>query len=188
MFLNDFCVYGNRETHSWNLKWVLDRLVMANASLNPKKCQFGLTKEILFGHIVLEDGICTNFTKIEESPISQNKKIVVNIFGTHELLPKVHQGLCDSSISSHNFFQTWDGDCGKGQGDWSIWKIEGIVLKHLDFNGTKMVLNQLYVDVSNIVVVTFSKLADKNKIIPFVTWVDNSFPLNKITLSPNRKP
>jgi len=39
---------------------------MANASLNPKKCQFGLTKEILFGHIVLEDGICTNFTKIEK--------------------------------------------------------------------------------------------------------------------------
>ncbi len=164
---------------------------MANASLNPKKCQFGLTKEILFGHIVLKDGICTKLYqnwKIEESPISQNKKIVGNIFGTHELLPKVHQGLCDSSISSHNFFQTWDGDCGRGQGDWSIWKIKGIVLKHLDFNGTKMVLNQLYVDVSNIVVLTFSSLADKNKIIPFVMWVDNSFPLNKITLSPDRKP
>jgi hypothetical protein len=51
-----------------------------------------------------------------------------------------------------------------------------------------MVLNQLYVDVSNIVVLTFSSLADKNKIIPFVMWVDNSFPLNKITLSLDRKP
>jgi hypothetical protein len=93
---------------------------MANASLNPKKCQFGFTKGILLAHIVSKDGICTNLTKFgksEQSPISQNKKIVVSTFGTHELLSKVHQRLCDSSISSHNFFQTQDGDCGRGKSD-----------------------------------------------------------------------
>ncbi len=52
-------------------------ILMANASLNPEKCQFGFTQGILLGHIVLEDGVRTDLTKIEKIknlPFPKTKK------------------------------------------------------------------------------------------------------------------
>ncbi len=66
---------------------------------------------------------------------------------------------------------------------WRLWKrqrqlkhlkIKGIALKRPDFNGTKMVLNWLYVDVSNIVVATLSRLADKGQDHP-ICYVSRQF-------------
>jgi hypothetical protein len=77
VFLDDFCVYGKHETHLRNLKQVFDRLVMENASLSLEKCCFGCIERILLGHIVSQDGICKNSTKIEKVknlPFPKTKK------------------------------------------------------------------------------------------------------------------
>jgi hypothetical protein len=53
-------------------------------------------------------------------------------------------------------------------------KIKGIALKPPNFNRTKMVLNWLYVDVSDIVVATFSRLVDKGQDHP-ICYVSRQF-------------
>jgi hypothetical protein len=78
-FLRDFkktYVFGIISTHTQE-QWVklflelfegrvFDQLVMANVSLNPEIFHFGCMERILLGHIVSEDGIHINPTKIEK--------------------------------------------------------------------------------------------------------------------------
>jgi hypothetical protein len=88
-------------------------------------------------------------------------------------------------IAGHELYSFGDGYSGytKSNMGWRLWKrqrqlkhlkIEGIALKRPDFNGTKMVLNRLYVDVSNIVVATLSRLADKGQDHP-ICYVSRQF-------------
>jgi hypothetical protein len=48
---------------------------MVNASLNLEKCHFGCMEGILLGHIVLEDGIRIDCTKIEKVNFFPSPKI-----------------------------------------------------------------------------------------------------------------
>lgn len=66
VYLDDIIVFGdNVETHNENLKTVLKKLREHNLKLKPSKCHF-LRKELKFlGHIVTENGIKPDPSKIE---------------------------------------------------------------------------------------------------------------------------
>lgn len=66
VYLNDLIVFGRtlKEHEEWLLK-VLDRLRDEGLKLSLDKCQFGRTSVNYVGHIVSQDGIATDPSKIE---------------------------------------------------------------------------------------------------------------------------
>ena len=64
--MDDFSVYGfSFDTYLENLSKVLQRFEKTNLVLNWEKCHFILTKSMVLGHIVSENGIEVDKAKIE---------------------------------------------------------------------------------------------------------------------------
>lgn len=76
IYLDDLVVFGrNLEVHNKNLTDVLERLRKINLKLNPEKCSF-MKKEILYlGHLVSENGVLPDPSKVE---ILQNYPVPTN--------------------------------------------------------------------------------------------------------------
>ena len=51
--------------HDEHLYVVLKRLAEANVTLNPAKCEFGVTKVKVLGHVVSAEGLSADHQKIE---------------------------------------------------------------------------------------------------------------------------
>lgn len=66
VYLDDLIVFGNTlEEHEERLLKVLDRLKEEGLKLSLDKCQFGRTSVTYVGHVVSQDGIATDPSKIE---------------------------------------------------------------------------------------------------------------------------
>ncbi|GJQ86387.1 hypothetical protein Trydic_g8477, partial [Trypoxylus dichotomus] len=78
VYLDDIVVYGaDLQTHNSRLKEVFDRLAMYNFKIQPDKCEF-LRKEVMYlGHLITENGVKPDPSKVEAvqqypQPKSQN--------------------------------------------------------------------------------------------------------------------
>mgnify|MGYP002776097156 FL=1 len=77
VFLDDFAVYGMGKDHLHHLWLCLERCCIAQLSLNPAKCAFGVMSGALLGHIVSKEGIAVDPGKIDaiiKSPTPENAK------------------------------------------------------------------------------------------------------------------
>ncbi|KAH9318924.1 hypothetical protein KI387_020693, partial [Taxus chinensis] len=83
-FLDDFCIYGSKMDHLYQMETTFQRLDEAQASLNPKKCVFGCSKGVLLGHVVSRDGIGIDpnkVSKIKELPSPMNRSKLRSFLG-----------------------------------------------------------------------------------------------------------
>ena len=85
VYLDDIVIYGaSLEDHSKRLKEVMKRLREHNLKLQPDKCEF-LRKEVIYlGHIISEDGISpdpSKLTAIKDFPIPTKVKNVQSFIG-----------------------------------------------------------------------------------------------------------
>lgn len=65
LYLNDIIVHSRDfDTHLENLNLVLDRLQAANLQLKAKKCNFVQGEVNFLGHVVSQEGIKTELSKI----------------------------------------------------------------------------------------------------------------------------
>jgi hypothetical protein len=64
VYLDDFCVYGKRIDHLYQLRLTFEYLTKFGCSLSPKKCQFGFTSGVLLGHKVSVAGIEVDLDKV----------------------------------------------------------------------------------------------------------------------------
>ena len=77
VFLDDFSVYGVWQDHLHHLRLCLERCRVARLSLNPAKCDLGMTSGALLGHIVNNKGIAIDPEKMEavmKAPTPKNAK------------------------------------------------------------------------------------------------------------------
>ena len=65
VFLDDFAVCRTRKDHLHHLRLCLERCRIARLSLNPAKCDLGMTSGALLGHIVSNEGIAVDPGKID---------------------------------------------------------------------------------------------------------------------------
>ena len=66
VFMDDFSVYGNTYDEALtNLEKVLIRCQETNLSLIHEKCRMLLTRGVVLGHIISQDGIEVDLAKIE---------------------------------------------------------------------------------------------------------------------------
>jgi hypothetical protein len=85
VYLDDIVIYGaSLEDHNKRLKEVLQRLRENNLKLQPDKCEF-LRKEVIYlGHIISENGISpdpSKLTAIKEFPTPKKVKDVQSFIG-----------------------------------------------------------------------------------------------------------
>ena len=73
VFLDDFAVYGTATDHLQQLQLCLERCRVSRLSLNPAKCDFGVTSGSLLGHIVSREGIAVDPNKV--TAITQAKTL-----------------------------------------------------------------------------------------------------------------
>jgi hypothetical protein len=102
-----------------NLREVFQRLKEANLKLSPKKCHF-LKKEVKFlGHIVSENGVSTDPSKIQavrDWPIPKNIKEVRSFLGLTSYYRKFILKYADKAKPLHKITEknqkfVWTEDC-----------------------------------------------------------------------------
>ncbi|KMQ82059.1 enzymatic polyprotein endonuclease reverse, partial [Lasius niger] len=85
VYLDDIVIYGaSLEDHNKRLKEVLQRLRENNLKLQPDKCEFLLKEVIYLGHIISENGISpdpSKLTAIKEFPTPKKVKDVQLFIG-----------------------------------------------------------------------------------------------------------
>ena len=101
VFLDDILVHSpNFESHLIRLRNVFQRLRDCGLKLKPSKCEFLKTKCVYLGHVVSEEGISTDPSKIEKVKnwkVPDNSKELASFQGTSFILrvPKFLQMLCE---------------------------------------------------------------------------------------------
>jgi hypothetical protein len=84
LFLDDFAAFGTRKAHLQHVELYLKKCREARLSLNPAKCAYGVTSEMLLGHIVSKDGIAMDPDKVKailEAPTPYNAKALSPFLG-----------------------------------------------------------------------------------------------------------
>ena len=85
VYLDDIIIFSRSfEEHVENLKEVFERLKEANLKLSPKKCHFFKKQVKFLGHIVSENGVSTDPSKIQavkDWPVPKNVKEVRSFVG-----------------------------------------------------------------------------------------------------------
>ncbi len=78
LFLDDILVHARTfDEEIFNLRQVFSRLRVANLKLNPKKCVLFRTRVLYLGHVVTQEGISTDQSKVEAVtnwPTPKNKR------------------------------------------------------------------------------------------------------------------
>ena len=84
VFLDDFAVYSKKGEHLDHLRLCLEKCRGYRLSLNPAKCIFGVTNDMLLGHIVSKDGIAVDPDKVKailEAPAPTTAKALSRFLG-----------------------------------------------------------------------------------------------------------
>jgi hypothetical protein len=82
--LDDFAIYGNRESHLQHVKAAFERLAIHKSSLSPEKCKLGFCEGTLLGHVVCREGIKVDPEKVKrilELKTPRNHKEVSTLWG-----------------------------------------------------------------------------------------------------------
>jgi hypothetical protein len=66
VFIDDILVYSKNEDHAEHLRIVLTRLSEHKLYAKFSKCEFWLQKVSFLGHVLLENGISVDPTKVQE--------------------------------------------------------------------------------------------------------------------------
>jgi hypothetical protein len=75
IFLNDFMVYSDVESHLMKLRFCFQKCKEYKISLNPKKCAFMVFLGLILGFILLKEGKILDPKKVQaimNMPISTN--------------------------------------------------------------------------------------------------------------------
>lgn len=122
VYLDDIIILSKTfDEHLENLTQVFERLKGANLKMNPKKCIL-LQKEVSFlGHIVSEEGIATDPSKIEAIkhwPIPRSVKEVRSFLGLCSYYRKFIYKFSDIARPLYNLMEkniefVWNKDCNK---------------------------------------------------------------------------
>lgn len=120
VYLDDIIIYSKSfETHIRNLREVFQRLKAANLKLSPKKCHF-LKKQVKFlGHVVSQEGVATDPSKIEavkDWPIPKSIKDVRSFLGLTSYYRKFIKGYAEKAkplykVTEKNQRFSWSEDC-----------------------------------------------------------------------------
>ena len=120
VYLDDIIIMSKTfDEHVENLRQVFERLRQANLKMNPKKCVL-LQKEVSFlGHIVSENGVATDPSKIDTIknwPIPKNVKEVRSFLGLCSYYRKFIYKFSDIAKPLHKLTElnrkfVWDADC-----------------------------------------------------------------------------
>ena len=85
LYLDDILVHARTfDEEIFNLRQVFSRLRVANLKLNPKKCVLFRTRVLYLGHVVTQEGISTDQSKVEAVsnwPTSKNKRELTGFLG-----------------------------------------------------------------------------------------------------------
>ena len=119
---DDILIFGRGETyeeasrdHDENLLALLERAKERNLKLNPNKFRFKLKKVRFMGHMITEDGLVIDDSKVEaigKMPVPENKKAVQRLLGMCNFLSKFLPKLSDTcaplrEVSSVNAEFSW---------------------------------------------------------------------------------
>ena len=84
LFLDDFSVYSDIDSHVPKLRLVFSRCRRFGISLNPEKCIFYVPLEVILGHIVSREGKFPDPKKIQavvNMPTPKDVKAIQNFNG-----------------------------------------------------------------------------------------------------------
>ena len=84
VYLDDFAVYSNRDSHIENVRAAFERLMEFHCSLSPEKCRIGFEEGALLGHIVSREGIRVDPDKVKrilELRIPESPQEVLSLWG-----------------------------------------------------------------------------------------------------------
>ena len=85
VYVDDILIFSPTfEQHCKDLEEVFDRLRQANLRLHPKKCSFALPETLYLGHIISEEGIRVDESKItliKNWPVPKTVKDVRKFLG-----------------------------------------------------------------------------------------------------------
>ena len=99
VYLDDFTVYGARQVHL-----CLEHCRPARLSLNPAKCDLGMTSGALLGHIVNNKGIAIDPEKMEavmKAPTPKNAKALERFLGQIRWHNRMIRHLADLTTPLH---------------------------------------------------------------------------------------
>jgi predicted aspartyl protease len=122
VYLDDIIIFSRTfENHLANLREVFERLKEAHLKLSPKKCHFFKTKVKFLGHIVSDEGVSTDPSKIKavkDWPIPRNVKEVRSFLGLTSYYRKFIYKYADKAKALHKITEknqkfTWTEDCQK---------------------------------------------------------------------------
>jgi hypothetical protein len=122
VYLDDIIIFSRTfENHLANLREVFERLKEAHLKLSPKKCHFFKTKVKFLGHIVSDEGVSTDPSKIKavkDWPIPRNVKEVRSFLGLTSYYRKFIYKYADKAKALHKITEknqkfTRTEDCQK---------------------------------------------------------------------------
>ena len=84
LYLDDFSIYENRESHLQHVKAAFERLAIHKSSLSLEKCKLGFCEGALLRHVVCREGIKVDPKKVKwilELKTPHNHKEVLTLWG-----------------------------------------------------------------------------------------------------------
>ena len=120
VYLDDIIIFSRSfEEHVENLKEVFERLKEANLKLSPKKCHFFKKQVKFLGHIVSENGVSTDPSKIQavkDWPVPKNVKEVRSFVGLTSYYRKFISNYADKARPLHKITEknqkfVWTESC-----------------------------------------------------------------------------
>ncbi|CAM8993840.1 unnamed protein product [Rhodiola kirilowii] len=104
VFMDDFTIYGDTfDACLDNLSTVLARCVSMNLVLNYEKCHFMVTHGVVLGHVVSQEGIEVDKSKIDlimTLPYPSTVRDIQSFLGQCGILSTIHQGLLQKGFAS----------------------------------------------------------------------------------------
>ena len=103
VFLDDFAVYGHQHEHLHHLRLCLERCRHARLSLNPSKCAFHVSGNLL-GHIVSKEGIAMDPAKVQailQAPAPTTAKALSRFLGQIRWHSRMLRHLADLATPLH---------------------------------------------------------------------------------------
>ena len=104
VFLDNFTFFGGVSDQLWHIRLFLQKCREARLSLNPAKCAFAVTSDMLLGHIVSKEGIAMDPDKVKailEAPAPTNAKALSRFLGQIRWHSRMIRYLADFATPLH---------------------------------------------------------------------------------------